>query len=45
MPGDDPGSLSDAQYVSILAFDLFANGVALESPLDAESAARIVLHP
>jgi cytochrome c len=46
MPGDAPGSLTDEQYVDILAFDLKANGVDL-SPghLDGESAKAVVLHP
>jgi cytochrome c len=45
MPGDDPGSLSDADYLAILAFDLHANGVDLHGqPLDAASAGTIVLH-
>lgn len=44
MPGDDPGSLTDDEYLSIMAFDLGANGVTLDKPLDAEVAASIVLH-
>lgn len=44
MPADDPGSLSDADYVAILAFDLKANGVTLEAPLDAEIAKGLVLN-
>jgi cytochrome c len=44
MPAGDPGSLTDAQYVDILAFDLKANGVELEQPLDAEVAAGLKLH-
>lgn len=45
MPGDDPGSLTTEQYLAIFAFDLTANGVKLEKPLDGETAAKIVLHP
>lgn len=44
MPGDDPASLSDDEYLAIMAFDLTANGVTLEQPLDAETAEKIVLH-
>lgn len=44
MPADDPGSLSDADYVAILAFDLKANGVTLDAPLDAEIAKGLVLN-
>ena len=45
MPGDDAGSLSAEEYVAILAFDLKANGVKLDRPLDAELAKELVLHP
>jgi mono/diheme cytochrome c family protein len=45
MPADDPGSLSQDQYLAIFAFDLTANGVNLEAPLDGAAAAAIVLHP
>jgi hypothetical protein len=46
MPGDAPSSLTDEEYVDVLAFDLKANGVDL-SPghLDAEKAETLVLHP
>jgi S-disulfanyl-L-cysteine oxidoreductase SoxD len=44
MPGDDPASLTDDEYLAIMAFDLTANGVSLPRPLDAELAASIVLH-
>ena len=44
MPADDPGSLTDKQYVDILAFDLMANGVTLETPLDGEVAKGLKLH-
>lgn len=45
MPGDDPGALETATYVDILAFALFANGVELDEPLDAEVAEALVLNP
>ncbi len=45
MPGDAAGSLEDQEYVEVLAFDLKANGVELESPLDGENAKTVVLHP
>jgi cytochrome c len=45
MPADDPGSLSQDQYLAIFAFDLTANGVKLDKPLDGDAAAAIVLHP
>jgi S-disulfanyl-L-cysteine oxidoreductase SoxD len=44
MPPTAPGSLSDEDYVAILAFDLKANGVALEKPLDGAQAAELQLH-
>lgn len=45
MPADAPGSLSTDEYLAIFAFDLTANGIALEQPLDGPKAASIVLHP
>jgi mono/diheme cytochrome c family protein len=45
MPGDAPGTLTTDQYLAIFAFDLTANGVKLEAPLDGAAAAAIVLHP
>ena len=45
MPGGAPGSLSTEQYLAIFAFDLTANGVTLDKPLDAAAAQAIVLHP
>jgi S-disulfanyl-L-cysteine oxidoreductase SoxD len=45
MPADDPGSLSQDEYLAIFAFDLAANGVKLEKSLDGAAAAAIVLHP
>jgi mono/diheme cytochrome c family protein len=44
MPLKKPGSLTDEEYTAILAFDLVANGVKLEKPLDAAYAAEIKLH-
>jgi mono/diheme cytochrome c family protein len=44
MPGDDPGSLAVDEYIAIIAFDLSANGVALERPLDPAMAQLIALH-
>lgn len=44
MPADKPGSLTDAEYVDILAFDLKANGVDLQQPLDGEVAKTLKLH-
>lgn len=44
MPPKKAGSLSDDEYVAILAFDLKANGKTLDKPLDAESAAALELH-
>ena len=45
MPQKSPGSLTTDQYLDIFAFDLQANGVKLDKPLDGEAAAKIVLHP
>ncbi|HEU4732982.1 MAG TPA: c-type cytochrome [Kofleriaceae bacterium] len=45
MPGNAPGTLSTDQYLAIFAFDLTANGVQLDKPLDAAAAQAIVLHP
>ena len=45
MPAKKPGSLTTDQYLAIFAFDLDANGAKLDKPLDAEAAAKIVLHP
>jgi len=38
MPAKAPGSLNGEQYWAILAFDLKANGINLEQPLDGELA-------
>jgi mono/diheme cytochrome c family protein len=45
MPGGSPGSLTTDQYLAIFAFDLTANGVVLDKPLDGPMAQSIVLHP
>jgi cytochrome c len=45
MPGDAPGTMSDEDLLAVFAFDLDANGVKLEKPLDGESAQKIVLNP
>lgn len=45
MPGGAPGTLTDEQYLAILAFDLSANGVTLSEPLTAEAAAAMVIRP
>ena len=45
MPADAPGSLSTDEYLAIFAFDLTANGIVLEQPLDGAKAQSIVLHP
>lgn len=45
MPPKNPGSLTTDQFLAIFAFDLTANGIKLEKPLDATQAQAIVLHP
>jgi cytochrome c len=46
MPADNPGSLSNGDYEAILAFDLKANGVELQTEqVSASNAATYVLHP
>lgn len=45
MPGDAPGTLAADEMLAIFAFDLTANGVKLEKPLDGPAAQAIVLHP
>ncbi len=44
MPAKAPGSLTTDQYLAIFAFDLTANGIKLDKPLDGAAAAKIVLH-
>jgi cytochrome c len=43
MPGDDPGSLTQEQYLAILAFDLKANGVTLDKKLDLALANTLTI--
>lgn len=43
MPADDPGSLDTDEYLAILAFDLQANGITLEQPLDLELAETLTI--
>ncbi|MEO7730103.1 MAG: c-type cytochrome [Kofleriaceae bacterium] len=45
MPGDAPATLTTDQYLAIFAFDLTANGIKLDKPLDGPAAQAIVLHP
>ena len=45
MPGDAPGTLATDEYLAIFAFDLTANGIVLDRPLDGPAAQAIVLHP
>jgi cytochrome c len=45
MPAKKPGSLTTDEYLAIFAFDLSANGIKLDKPLDGEAAPKIVLHP
>jgi S-disulfanyl-L-cysteine oxidoreductase SoxD len=44
MPADAPGTLSDEEAYAILAFDLHANGIALDKKVDATYAGQIRLH-
>ena len=44
MPPKKPALPTD-QYLAIFAFDLTANGVKLDQPLDGAAAQKIVLHP
>ena len=43
MPGDAPGSLSEEEYFSVLAFDLKANGIELDKKLDTALAASLTI--
>jgi mono/diheme cytochrome c family protein len=47
MPAKDPGTLSQDEYLAIVAFDLQANGVDLagKPALTPDALAAIVLHP
>ena len=44
MPPGAAGSMKEAEYWSILAFDLHANGVDLPKKLDGSTAKDVVLH-
>ena len=43
MPADEPGSLATDEYLAILAFDLKANGITLEKPLDLDLAETLTI--
>jgi cytochrome c len=43
MPPSAPGSLPEADYWAILAFDLHANGIDLDRPLDGDLAATLTI--
>ncbi len=43
MPQNAPGSLPEADYWAILAFDLHANGIDLQQPLDGTVAATLTI--
>lgn len=43
MPPSAPRSLPAADYLAILAFDLRANGIVLEQPLDLAGAAKLTI--
>lgn len=45
MPAKAPGSVGTDDMLAIFAFDLTANGIKLDKPLDGDAAAKIVLHP
>lgn len=45
MPPKKPGSIKTEDFLAIFAFDLTANGVKLDAPLDAAKAQATVLHP
>lgn len=45
MPAKKPGTIKPADMLAIFAFDLTANGVKLDKPLDGAAAAKVVLHP
>ncbi len=44
MPFDDPGILSDREYLDIIVFDLDANGFPLDEPLDEDDLMEIVIN-
>ena len=43
MPPSAPGSLPEADYWAVLAFDLHANGIDLDQPLDGSVAATLTI--
>lgn len=43
MPPGKGHSLRDDEYLAILAFDLHANGIDLDKPLDMTQAAKLVI--
>ena len=43
MPPNAAGSLSNSEYLAILAFDLQANGITLEEPLDLDLAETLTI--
>jgi polar amino acid transport system substrate-binding protein len=43
MPADDPGGLSDEEYLAVLAFALQANGFTLQQPLDLDLADQLTI--
>jgi mono/diheme cytochrome c family protein len=45
MPADEAGTLTNEQYIAVLAFALRVNGAVLERPLDVDAAKSITLHP
>jgi cytochrome c len=45
MPAKKPGSIKADDMLAIFAFDLSANGVKLDQPLEGPAAQKIVLHP
>jgi S-disulfanyl-L-cysteine oxidoreductase SoxD len=43
MPAGAAGSLSTEEYLAVLAFDLKANGITLDEPLDLETAEKLTI--
>jgi predicted RecA/RadA family phage recombinase len=43
MPAGNAGSLSTEEYLAVLAFDLKANGITLDEPLDLETAEKLTI--
>jgi cytochrome c len=44
MPANSPGTLTDEEVYALLAFDLHANGVALDNKVDPTYAGTLRLH-